>query len=393
MRTMLKSKIHRATVTQADLHYVGSVTDRRGPARRRRPAARRAGRDRRRHQRRPPGDLRDPRRAGQRRHRHQRRGRAPRAPRRPGDPDQLRRHGRDRGQELHPHASCTSTAPTASSSSAATRRRRPRACSARCAATPSPGQRRSAQPCCSPSTSATARPSSPPSTASTRIGCWRVTTAPRATADELRMLWRGLLRDTEITGVAACSTVPALLPALRAAAGLPRGAGRPHRPGRAHRRPAARRQPARGRRRPGGHRAGRARAVRPRARRRAAGRSSSSTSAPPPTSTPSAPTGSSSAARSRPGVEVSLDALATRAAQLRSVELTVPAAGHRQEHRRRAAVGAGARLRRPGRRAGRPDRRRARGPVRVGAGRRRHRRAGARWSSTAAGRSASGSPT
>src|SRR5881409_4131703 len=26
MRTMLTSKIHRATVTQADLHYVGSVT-------------------------------------------------------------------------------------------------------------------------------------------------------------------------------------------------------------------------------------------------------------------------------------------------------------------------------------------------------------------------------
>lgn len=26
MRTMLKSKIHRATVTQADLHYVGSLT-------------------------------------------------------------------------------------------------------------------------------------------------------------------------------------------------------------------------------------------------------------------------------------------------------------------------------------------------------------------------------
>src|SRR3712207_3175672 len=48
-----------------------------------------------------------------------------------------------------------------------------------------------------------------------RVGCWRVTTAPRATADELRLLWRGLLRDTEISGVAACSTVPALLPALR----------------------------------------------------------------------------------------------------------------------------------------------------------------------------------
>jgi aspartate 1-decarboxylase len=26
MRTMLKSKIHRATVTQADVHYVGSIT-------------------------------------------------------------------------------------------------------------------------------------------------------------------------------------------------------------------------------------------------------------------------------------------------------------------------------------------------------------------------------
>ena len=26
MRTVLKSKIHRATVTQADLHYEGSIT-------------------------------------------------------------------------------------------------------------------------------------------------------------------------------------------------------------------------------------------------------------------------------------------------------------------------------------------------------------------------------
>ena len=26
LRTMFKSKIHRATVTEADLHYVGSVT-------------------------------------------------------------------------------------------------------------------------------------------------------------------------------------------------------------------------------------------------------------------------------------------------------------------------------------------------------------------------------
>src|SRR3712207_4205512 len=47
------------------------------------------------------------------------------------------------------------------------------------------------------------------------VGGWRVTTAPRATSDELRMLWRGLLRDSQVTGVSACSTVPALLPALR----------------------------------------------------------------------------------------------------------------------------------------------------------------------------------
>ncbi|SOC47428.1 pantothenate kinase [Blastococcus aggregatus] len=49
----------------------------------------------------------------------------------------------------------------------------------------------------------------------TRVGSWRVTTAPHATSDELLMLWRGLLRDTTVTGVAACSAVPALLPALR----------------------------------------------------------------------------------------------------------------------------------------------------------------------------------
>lgn len=49
----------------------------------------------------------------------------------------------------------------------------------------------------------------------TRVGSWRVTTSPRATSDELLMLWRGLLRDTTVTGVAACSAVPALLPALR----------------------------------------------------------------------------------------------------------------------------------------------------------------------------------
>ena len=48
-----------------------------------------------------------------------------------------------------------------------------------------------------------------------RVGSWRVTTAARATADELRLLWRGLLSATAATGVAACTTVPARLPALR----------------------------------------------------------------------------------------------------------------------------------------------------------------------------------
>ena len=52
LRTMLKSKIHRATVTQADLRLRRLGHRRRGPAGRRRPAARRAGRDRGHHQRR-----------------------------------------------------------------------------------------------------------------------------------------------------------------------------------------------------------------------------------------------------------------------------------------------------------------------------------------------------
>jgi aspartate 1-decarboxylase len=56
LRTMFKSKIHRATVTHADLHYVGSVTvdadllD----------AADLLPGDRRHHQRCPAGDVRDP---------------------------------------------------------------------------------------------------------------------------------------------------------------------------------------------------------------------------------------------------------------------------------------------------------------------------------------------
>lgn len=56
---------------------------------------------------------------------------------------------------------------------------------------------------------------------------WRVKTDPRGTADELALLFRGLLADQPaITGVAACSTVPSVLRELRTTldryyAGLP----------------------------------------------------------------------------------------------------------------------------------------------------------------------------
>jgi type III pantothenate kinase len=45
---------------------------------------------------------------------------------------------------------------------------------------------------------------------------WRIKTDARSTADELALMFRGLLTDHEITGIAACSTVPAVLRELRA---------------------------------------------------------------------------------------------------------------------------------------------------------------------------------
>jgi type III pantothenate kinase len=44
---------------------------------------------------------------------------------------------------------------------------------------------------------------------------WRIKTDARSTADELALTFRGLLTDHEITGIAACSTVPAALRELR----------------------------------------------------------------------------------------------------------------------------------------------------------------------------------
>ena len=87
-RTMLKSKIHRATVTGSDLHYVGSITIDAGPAGGRRHPRARAGARGRRGQRRALRDL------------HDRRG-----PRHRRDQDQrscgaARPHGRHRDRHL-----------------------------------------------------------------------------------------------------------------------------------------------------------------------------------------------------------------------------------------------------------------------------------------------------
>jgi type III pantothenate kinase len=156
-----------------------------------------------------------------------------------------------------------------------------------------------------------------------RVDCWRVTTSARATADELHLLWRGLLRDTEVTGVAACSTVPAQLPALRqlldrlavpvtligpgVRTGVPLHVDNPRE-------------------------VGADRVVTALAAHELFGRAPDGSARPVVvvdfgTSTnvdAVGPAGQFLGGALAPGVEVSLDALATRAAQLRSVELTVP---------------------------------------------------------------------
>jgi type III pantothenate kinase len=156
-----------------------------------------------------------------------------------------------------------------------------------------------------------------------RVGSWRITTAPRATADELGLIWRGLIRDAEITGVAACSTVPALLPSLRllleslsvpvvligpgVRTGVPLHVDNPRE-------------------------VGADRVVTALAAHELFGRRTDGTGRPVVvvdfgTSTnvdAVGPAGQFLGGALAPGVEVSLDALATRAAQLRSVELSCP---------------------------------------------------------------------
>jgi type III pantothenate kinase len=47
------------------------------------------------------------------------------------------------------------------------------------------------------------------------VDSWRVKTDARDTADELALIYRGLLGGIEVTGVTACSTVPAVMGELR----------------------------------------------------------------------------------------------------------------------------------------------------------------------------------
>jgi type III pantothenate kinase len=47
------------------------------------------------------------------------------------------------------------------------------------------------------------------------VDSWRTKTDARSTADELAFTWRGLLGDDDISGLAVCSTVPAILHEVR----------------------------------------------------------------------------------------------------------------------------------------------------------------------------------
>jgi type III pantothenate kinase len=48
------------------------------------------------------------------------------------------------------------------------------------------------------------------------VDSWRIRTEPRVTADEMALVFRGLLHRSKVDAIAACSTVPAILHELRA---------------------------------------------------------------------------------------------------------------------------------------------------------------------------------
>ena len=47
------------------------------------------------------------------------------------------------------------------------------------------------------------------------VQSWRINTTPRETADEIELTFRGLLTDYPVTGIALCSTVPSVLSEMR----------------------------------------------------------------------------------------------------------------------------------------------------------------------------------
>ena len=176
---------------------------------------------------------------------------------------------------------------------------------------------------------------------------WRIKTDARTTADELALTFGGLLADYEVTGTAACSTVPAALRELRAML----EAYYPNLPT-VLVEPGVRTGVSLQYENP--KEVGADRIVNTLAAHHLVGDR-------PAIVVDFGTTTNFDVVNARgdflggalaPGVEISLDALAARAAQLRKVELVAPRGPHRQEHGGGAAVRDPVRVRRPGRRTG-----------------------------------------
>ena len=151
------------------------------------------------------------------------------------------------------------------------------------------------------------------------VHSWRIKTDARTTADELGLMFSGLLVGHHVDGISACSTVPAALRELRAMLGqlLPGCAHSPCRTGDSHRSQHSRRQSARSRRGPDRQHTCRV---------------------PPGWCGPAivvdfgtstnfdvvSGKGEFLGGALAPGIEISVDALASRAAQLRKVDLVEP---------------------------------------------------------------------